>query len=229
MFNCNDDGITHINIYSKGKTELGRFLSNFTYSPITLPDHGNFNSIEGYWYWLGTRDEKLRYLHGFAAKKYGRKLKRINNLPEKEFQSLICRAIWRKIASNPHFYRELIKSNLPLTHYYIIMGKCISPKNQEWLLNFINRIRKCGDYIYNFKLFQKDMVVVPGDIIEINKKKYKFVGKIGNDIPIGNCIYISDKNEIIIRKLNSRIENIHYIDDNKIDNIRECLKKLKGY
>ena len=30
------DGIDHINIYSKGKTELGKYLSNFTYAPIKL-------------------------------------------------------------------------------------------------------------------------------------------------------------------------------------------------
>lgn len=28
------DGIHHINIYSKGKTEVGKWLSNFSYSLI---------------------------------------------------------------------------------------------------------------------------------------------------------------------------------------------------
>jgi hypothetical protein len=31
------DGTTHINIYSKGKTELGRFLTNFAYIGIGYP------------------------------------------------------------------------------------------------------------------------------------------------------------------------------------------------
>ena len=47
-----NDGITHINVYSKGKTTLGRWLTNFAHTPIDTID-GHFESIEGYWYWLG--------------------------------------------------------------------------------------------------------------------------------------------------------------------------------
>jgi hypothetical protein len=45
------DGINHINIYSKGKTELGRLLTNFARTPIETP-FGHFESGEGYWFWL---------------------------------------------------------------------------------------------------------------------------------------------------------------------------------
>ena len=47
MINPQNDGVDHINIYSKGLTELGRFLSNFEHILITTED-GDFNSIEGY-------------------------------------------------------------------------------------------------------------------------------------------------------------------------------------
>jgi predicted NAD-dependent protein-ADP-ribosyltransferase YbiA (DUF1768 family) len=70
------DGITHINIYSKGKTTLGRELSNFANTPIEVTD-GYFESIEGYWYWLGSSNkdkELLRNMSGFQAKQYGRNL-----------------------------------------------------------------------------------------------------------------------------------------------------------
>ena len=40
------DGVHHINVYSKSKTEIGRWLSNFSYSPIQTKD-GDFESIEG--------------------------------------------------------------------------------------------------------------------------------------------------------------------------------------
>jgi hypothetical protein len=46
-----EDGVTHINIYSKGKTELGRWLTNFSYSPFNHPEYGKFLSMEGFWYW----------------------------------------------------------------------------------------------------------------------------------------------------------------------------------
>jgi len=36
MINPEEDGITHINIYSKGKTDLGRMLSNFAKLPFIL-------------------------------------------------------------------------------------------------------------------------------------------------------------------------------------------------
>lgn len=51
MIDYKKDGVDHINIYSKGKTSLGRFLSNFAQADIETED-GNFASIEGYWYWL---------------------------------------------------------------------------------------------------------------------------------------------------------------------------------
>src|SRR5882724_14111 len=78
MIDPKNDGIDHINIYSKGATELGRALSNFAHSPVKLKD-GNFASLEGYWYWLlSNKDAKaeiLRKLYGWEAKKAGRELK----------------------------------------------------------------------------------------------------------------------------------------------------------
>lgn len=67
-FNPDEDGVTHINIYSKGKTELGRMLSNFTSFPIEL-DGQRFNSIEGVWFYFATTEaaperNKLKTLSG---------------------------------------------------------------------------------------------------------------------------------------------------------------------
>ena len=67
------DGVDHINVYSQGKTQLGRNLSNFSRFPICTDD-GNFYSIEGYWYWLLTKDDSLRKMWGFKAKAHGREM-----------------------------------------------------------------------------------------------------------------------------------------------------------
>lgn len=62
MIDPNKDGIDHINIYSKGKTALGKFLSNFTQCDVETK-HGEFGSIEAYWYWLlaGLTSERVCY------------------------------------------------------------------------------------------------------------------------------------------------------------------------
>jgi len=138
-----EDGITHINVYSKGKTELGRFLSNFTYAPITTED-GNFNSIEGYWYWLGcihADKNQLRSLYGFRAKQVGRELGANDWIDTDEFKRKISTAIVIKINSNKKFKAELINNKLPLTHYYVYGGKIVNVPKASWILEVLEVIK----------------------------------------------------------------------------------------
>lgn len=137
---CND-GIDHINIYSKGKTKLGKFLSNFTKYEIETED-GKFQSIEGYWYWVSTRDEKLRTLYGAEAKKYGRSLNGKDFIDSNDFKIKICRAIKTKIETAPSdILDEFIRSNLPFTHYYVYYNKVREVEGLDWLLNYIKSFR----------------------------------------------------------------------------------------
>lgn len=65
MYESVNDGVDHINIYSKGKTTLGRCLSNFANLGVDFAlgdleefaDYGKFATLEGLWYYL-----KLEYL-----------------------------------------------------------------------------------------------------------------------------------------------------------------------
>lgn len=134
------DGVTHINIYSKGQTKLGRMLSNFAHIPVDLRD-GHFESIEGYWYWLGTRDESLRVLYGFTAKQIGRSLKRVASLPEAEFQNKIREALRIKVLSHPYLEKLLKESELPFEHYYVFSGRT-KDAGCKWLLTFWEQFRK---------------------------------------------------------------------------------------
>lgn len=111
------EGIDHINIYSGSKTTLGKMLSNFYHSPFELKDHGKFESIEGYWYWLSTgmKHGDLRSLFGYEAKKVGRRYERIYC---DYFDETIDIAIRAKIDQNPAIKEELSKCNLPFAHYY---------------------------------------------------------------------------------------------------------------
>jgi hypothetical protein len=140
------DGVSHINVYSKGKTEVGRMLSNFHYAPFECR-HGRFASIEGYWYWLGIapcRDrELLRMLFGPQAKNYGRLVRADfpQPLPETEFQEYIKKAIWRKICKYQNIWVAVRESSLPFEHYYVFENRVSVPENCEWLIEFLEQAR----------------------------------------------------------------------------------------
>jgi hypothetical protein len=121
---CTQDGITHINIYSRGKTELGRLLSNFAHTPFTTKNHGSFASVEGFYYWLksGMTDDYLRTLYGFEAKKYGKILPIVNN---PNFDNICKQAIGYKYEQNANVRRLLYQSSLPFEHYYEYGGKVV--------------------------------------------------------------------------------------------------------
>ena len=116
------DGVTHINVYSKGKTLLGKFLSNMQPYEFTHPAYGKFSSIEGFWHWLSTGkvNEKFRTLHGFEALSLGRSLLRV---PMEGFEEEIKVAIRAKIDNHPMLKLLLIQNKLPLTHYFVFADK----------------------------------------------------------------------------------------------------------
>jgi hypothetical protein len=132
-----DDGVTHINIYSKGRTSLGRFLSNFTLSPIETTD-GWFASVEGYWFWLTRRDDRLRSLSGWYAKKLGNELPKVTEV--EDFEDRICDAIKNKIIYGG-FYREFVQSVLPFDHYYVYNDARVDA-GYEWIVEYIESLRE---------------------------------------------------------------------------------------
>lgn len=146
-----EDGITHINIYSKGATELGRLLSNFAHSPFVYPDLGKFECLEGFWYWhlTGRKYEQFRALNGYESKKLGKTLRddRIDNEGmSPEDKEIILEAIRCKLRQNRYILNKLAESELPFTHYYW-SGDINKPKIQylpqySWLTKEFERIRK---------------------------------------------------------------------------------------
>lgn len=147
QYNPADDGITHINVYSNGKTELGRKLSHFNHAPWDTADD-RFDCFEGWWFWqlagasgnqmslFGTPDrEKLRTMTGREAKKYGTEIvgpKRdwpdSVNLPW--FQAKYKDAAKAKLQQHPDLAQQLETSSLPLVHYYVV-----AERNGEPIVN----------------------------------------------------------------------------------------------
>ena len=145
MYLLENDGVDHLNIYSRGKTELGRFLSNFTLSPFTHPKFGSFNTIEGFWQYIktGKKYECFRTLSGMDCKKISKQYEKQDC---DNFQRYIKEAILLKIESNEKFKLLLKESTLPLTHYYYYGDqssyKIIIPDNNKWVISYIEDIRK---------------------------------------------------------------------------------------
>lgn len=139
------DGIDHINIYSKGRTELGKLLSNFTHSPFEHKMYGKFNTVEGFWHWLKTDKQYdiFRECSGAEAKSMSKNYSFVFN---GDFKSEIKKAILLKIEQNEKIKQLLKDSTLPLTHYYyygtVENGKVVIPDNSKWVVDYIELIRE---------------------------------------------------------------------------------------
>lgn len=150
IWNPEEDGKTHINVYSKGKTWVGRALSNFAHTPFEHPVDGHFESVEGYWYYLLSGQQNVfRDLVGWRAKEYARKHNPlIQEYPLSEgFKSLIWEAIAAKLKSHPHILQALLKVDLkiPLKHYYVYGGRVI-PGKELWVIERLESLR--GIWVY---------------------------------------------------------------------------------
>lgn len=143
--NPNNDGITHINTYSKAKTKLGRMLSNFYPSTFTYEPYGTFASGESFWYWYltGQKHNELKSLVGFEAKKQGRKYNHdridINGLTDEHIE-VLSNMLVHKIIQNKDIQTELINSTLPFIHYYNYNG-CTILIDCQWMLDTFVDIR----------------------------------------------------------------------------------------
>lgn len=144
------DGVDHINIYSRGNTELGRQLSHFAHSPFIHPFYGPFESMEGFWYWMragnhlrakGLQDDKLRYLSGYKAKQYGK------NFPIQRYEHFkedILAANYQKILQHRTLHNLLVESTLPFRHYYMFGpgNVIVQPRDSNWLVTGFEDIRQ---------------------------------------------------------------------------------------
>lgn len=143
-----EDGLTHLNVWSKAQTELGRLLSNFAHTPFYHPKYGRFASMEAFFYWVSTGmvHDHLKDLYGYLAKKEGKKYPRVNVV---KFDRLVSRAVVLKIIQTPELMLLLSECSLPLVHYYVY-GNIENDKyavvdrteQDRWLLRSIEQARK---------------------------------------------------------------------------------------
>lgn len=145
-FEPNEDGITHVNVFSKSRNKLGRMLSNFAETPIDS-EEGHFVTVESWWYWTKMNninasclipiftDEQLSEMKekvGKEAKSYFRALYKDDSTefsPTKEQLKITYKL---KLEQHPHIKEMLILNELPLTHYYMMFDKKVSADSTLW-------------------------------------------------------------------------------------------------
>lgn len=116
------DGVEHINIDSRGKTELGRLLVHMEKSDFTHQVWGPFSSMEGFWGFVrnGGKGDQFRKVHGMAAR---RESKAMQTQRITDFEAIILEANYFRAMANPRLHQLLIESTLPFEHYYIFGEK----------------------------------------------------------------------------------------------------------
>lgn len=143
-----EDGKTHINVYSQGKTEVGRWASNFQEAAFIHPTYGAFMSMEGLWYWLSVLPDEprrglLRLASGFQAKKLGRELRGKDWVYSPGFEADIKLGLRTKYETYPAQLKAFqMWNHLPLAHYYVMRGKVIYVPDADWILEELDSIRK---------------------------------------------------------------------------------------
>jgi hypothetical protein len=161
MYLPSADGVTHINIYTKGATKLGRLLTNLADTPVTIDFEGtefHFKSLEGFWYfyvmWKHTKEEYEEFCNytGFEAKKIGKQyveeldIDTITITSRKAFKKRFSEAIKSKLRQNrKEIFPLLAASELPFAHYYYF-GDIKNPKVQalphhDWQLEVFEEAR----------------------------------------------------------------------------------------
>ena len=137
LFDPDKDGIDHINTYSQGRTELGRLMSNFAYTPFTFEPYGDFVGGEGfYFYYLtGCQHEEFKTLVGAKAKAYADNFTadRIDGFGlSDEMLDVITNMMVIKTAATPRLMELLKESTLPFCHYYYKWGRIYQFDGHDW-------------------------------------------------------------------------------------------------
>lgn len=135
QFDPSQDGVTHINVYSKAQTHLGRTLTNLAECNIEHPFYGHFRTLEGLWFYMKTGfcEDTFRVLKGPAARDQGKKIPTVY-FPL--FNKMFKLGMLEKLDRNPQLQKDLLDNELPLAHYYVYGKKAFVQDRHQWQLDF---------------------------------------------------------------------------------------------
>jgi hypothetical protein len=136
------DGVTHINIDKRGRTELGQMLTHMSRSQFDHPEFGPFQSVEGFIGFIrsGATDDQFHYVHGMNARY---RAKNQNSDFIRGFRELVMQANYLKIVQNDSLRRAFRDSMLPFDHYYLLgNGRPVQPRNAQWIIPGFEELRR---------------------------------------------------------------------------------------
>lgn len=147
MLKVEDDGVTHINVYTRGATSLGRDLSNLADIPVNHPIHGQFRTMEGLWFYLttGATNEMFRVMNGWDARRLGKSMEKVWS---NDFNTMVKIGLTAKILQNRELTLKLMTEHTDLNFYhYYYYGKApnvklVVPKGHDWQMKHLGRIRR---------------------------------------------------------------------------------------
>lgn len=114
------DGEDHINVYMNCKTDLGNALSPFAITPFISQFYGKFNSRQGFYYYLLSKDghEAFRTMHPIKMRSYAAGLSTMGFFcPNLRYH--MATALWSQIKGNEVVKQKLIDNQLPFEAYYL--------------------------------------------------------------------------------------------------------------
>ena len=173
------DGVAHVNIYSKSHCELGRMLSHFYQAPFTHPKYGKFQSVEGFWFYIGTgmKHEYLRDLWGYEAKQAGSGFGKVYN---PVFLQEVEEANQCKIEQNPPILKAFLENTKPFLHYYSYgqphhaAVRALGDELSKMMVAISSRLKPSFKTIiagsrnfFDIRLFRETMAKVPWNISKI--------------------------------------------------------------
>lgn len=154
-FECEQDGITHVNVYSKSRSKLGRTLSNFAHTPITI-EEDHFESIESWWYWTKMNNinksvlfpvfspeqiSEIKKKIGKEAKSYFRDLFKDDSSSFSPSKEELKAAYLQKLKEHPEIEKMLLENTLPFTHYYMMFDKKVDADSTLWTAKLWEEIK----------------------------------------------------------------------------------------
>ena len=140
------DGKTHINIWAKGSTFIGKFLSPRTLCELNMPE-GRFLCVAAYWYYLTSKeDRRLNHCYDWETELLATQLTPLpkkQQLPAVELQTKIKKAFDQKIKWSEYWKEEFTESTLPFLYYHIdAEGNVVDESRKyRWLLNHLEARR----------------------------------------------------------------------------------------